>query len=133
VRTVARPMPLLPPVTTAVLPDSCSSMTPSLVGFADRIDGLELTSQQAGRFGQRPEIRSAQRAQPPFYLRALDGVGAEADRPLVGARGARGVAGAAEQLGVRGVQRLVALLDELAWWASALRSARRHSPLAAVA
>ena len=44
-----------------------------------------------------------------FELRLLDGVGAELDRALVRARGARGVAGAAQQVGVRGVQRLVAL------------------------
>jgi hypothetical protein len=31
VRTMARPVPLLPPVTTAVLPASCRSMTFSLI------------------------------------------------------------------------------------------------------
>src|SRR4051812_45616896 len=52
---------------------------------------------------------SRQRAEAPLELCALDGVGGELDRLLVGARGARGVARAAEQLGVRRVQRLVAL------------------------
>ena len=47
--------------------------------------------------------------QPALELGALNRVGAELDRPLVGALGAREVTGAPEQLGVRCVQRLVAL------------------------
>jgi hypothetical protein len=47
--------------------------------------------------------RSAQRAQTPFEL-----------RPLVRARGARGVARAAEQLGVGRVERLVVLERRIA-------------------
>src|SRR5688572_8810166 len=56
----------------------------------------------------RVALESAQRAQTPFELRTLDCVGAECDRPLVRKRGASGVARAAEQLGVRRVQWLVA-------------------------
>src|SRR5919106_5734361 len=51
----------------------------------------------------------AQRAQPPFELGALDLVGAQRDRPLVGALGARPVAGPLEQLGVSGVEGLIAI------------------------
>ena len=76
-----------------------------LVDVAAGIGGLNQTSQPDPRFGQR----SAQCVPPPLELRALDGVGAERDRPLVRARGAAGVARAAQQLGVRRVQRLVAL------------------------
>ena len=54
--------------------------------------------------------RSAEFAAAPFELRALDRVGRERDRALVGALpGAGDVARAAEQIGVRRVQWLVAL------------------------
>jgi hypothetical protein len=48
---------LLPPVTTAVLPDNSSSMTSLLVDVAARIGGLDKTSQPGGRFGQATEFR----------------------------------------------------------------------------
>jgi len=47
--------------------------------------------------------------EPSFELGALDGIGGERDRPFVRTRGARPVAGTAQQLRVRRVQRLVAL------------------------
>ena len=52
---------------------------------------------------------AAERAQAPLELRALDGVGGECDRTPVRMRGVVGFARAAQQLGVRRVQRLVAL------------------------
>src|SRR5262245_38109938 len=61
-----------------------------------------------------PTACSIQRTQTPFELRALHGISAECDCPLVRARGARGVACAAQQLGVRSVQRLVALERRIA-------------------
>src|SRR4051794_31292012 len=45
----------------------------------------------------------------PLQLRPLDGIGAQLDRRLVGARGALSIAGALEQLGMGGVEGLVAL------------------------
>ena len=74
-------------------------------GGAPFVLALTKTSQPGPRFGQP----SAQRAETPLELRALDRVGGERDRPLVRARGSAGVARAAEQLGVRRVQWLVAL------------------------
>jgi hypothetical protein len=74
--------------------------------------GLDKTSQPGGRFGRRSV--DPQRAQAPFELRALDGVGGERDRALLRPRVARGVARTAEQLGVRRVERLVALERRIA-------------------
>src|SRR5947209_14132914 len=51
---------------------------------------------------------AAQAGESTLELGALDVVVAQLDRPLVRARGARRVVGAPKQLGVRGVQRLVA-------------------------
>jgi hypothetical protein len=51
----------------------------------------------AGDLDSRREIPSAQCARPSLELGALDGVGGERDRALVGAGG---VARAAQQLGV---------------------------------
>jgi hypothetical protein len=56
------------------------SMSPPELG------GLDKTSQHGRRFGQASENPSAQRAQAPLKIRALDGVGAERDRALVRAR-----------------------------------------------
>jgi hypothetical protein len=72
------------------------------------MSGLDKTSQQGWRFGQPSENPSAHRAEVPLELRALDGAAGERDRALVGARGRRRVARAAERLGVRGLKRLVA-------------------------
>jgi len=62
------------------------------VEIAARTGGLDKTSHPEGRSGQSSENSSAQCAQAPLELGALDGVGGERDCSLVCARGARGVA-----------------------------------------
>jgi hypothetical protein len=70
-----------------------------VIELAARIGGLDKTSQQGGRFGQRPEdsFSRPQRGEPALELRPLDGVGGERDRPLVCARRGWGVAGPPER------------------------------------
>src|SRR3954470_21911928 len=75
---------------------------------AASVRGPVTTTQQETPFGQRAS-GSAQRGEPALELGALHVVRAQLDRPSVGARGGLAVAGAPQQLGVRRVQRLVAL------------------------
>jgi NAD(P)-dependent dehydrogenase (short-subunit alcohol dehydrogenase family) len=62
--------------------------------------GLDKTSQPGGRFGHPLRDASAERAQTPLELVALDGVGGERNRPLVGARGAELTAAGHQALAV---------------------------------
>jgi hypothetical protein len=88
-----------------------------LVVMPPVIGDLYKTSQPQGRFwtaSRKARSAGVQRAVPPLELRALDGVAGELDRPLIRAGGSHGVARAAEQFGVRRVQRLVALERRIA-------------------
>jgi hypothetical protein len=85
----------------------------------------------AGR--AQPVVGGRKPLTPALALGALDRVGAQLDRPLVGARGAGIVARAARQLGVRRVQWLIALqAGSDRWTPQTAKGGRRPQPQLAV-
>src|SRR5271156_3696977 len=72
---------------------------PSEYRLGGSVGGLDMTRRSA----------ATESLQTTFELASLDGVGAERDRSFIGPCGGWRVLGAAQELGVRGVKRLVVL------------------------